>query len=59
MGMVGDEYHHTSSLIGRKTLDNVIHCTPMIDDLLMGPHVENNFFINHCTGADESLHIVV
>jgi len=59
MRMVGDEYDHTSSIIGRKTFGHVIYCVPMVDDLLMGLHVEKFFFINYCTGEDESLHICI
>ena len=58
MRMVGDEYDHTLSIIGRMMFGHVIHCVPMVDDLLMGLHVEN-ILINYCTGAVESLHVLV
>jgi len=56
--MVGDENDNTSSLIGRKSLGNFIHCMSMVDDLLLGTHVENYFFINNLAGADKSLHVL-
>ena len=57
--MVGYENDHMSSLNGRKTFGHVIHCAPMIDDLLMGLHVKYHFFINYMAGVDESLHVLV
>src|SRR5882724_6956923 len=41
--MVDDENDDMSSLIGRKSLGDFIHCMPMVDSLLMGTHVENYF----------------
>ena len=57
--MVGDEYDHMLSLNGRKMFGHVVHCMPMVVDLLMGLHVEYHFFINYMAGVDESLHILV
>jgi len=51
--MVGDEYDHTLSLMGRKPFDHVIYSAPMADHLVIGLHIENNFFINDFTGADK------
>jgi len=51
--MVGDEYDHTLSLMGRKPFDHVIYSVPMADHLVIGLHIENNFFINYFTGADK------
>jgi len=48
--MVGYENDQTSSLNGRKMFGHVVHCMPMVDDLLMGLHV---------AGVDESLHVLV
>jgi len=42
-----------SSLNGRKMFGNVVHCMPMVDDLLMGLHGEYHFFINYMAGVDE------
>jgi len=57
--MVGYENDHTSSLNGRKMFGHVVHCTPMVDDLLMGLHVEYHFFIYYMAGVNESLHVLV
>jgi len=38
---------------------HVIHCMPIVDDLLMCLHVENKFFVNYCSGDVETLHILV
>jgi len=38
---------------------HVIHCTPMVYDLLMGLHVEYHFLITYMDEVDESLHVLV
>src|SRR5882724_10507361 len=43
----------TLSLMGRKLFDHVIYSMPMADHLVIGLHIENNFFINDFTGADK------
>jgi len=59
MRMVSDEYDHMSSIFGRMMFGHVINHTPMVADLLMGLYVENNFFVNYCSGVVKTLHILV